>query len=88
MQATVGSTITLQCTVSGSFYQWQNHLGSYWSNVFQEGSKYKNVNTAFLTIYNINVYDAGTYRCMTTGSQQLQISLTVTGMSSRQDKHI
>ena len=88
MQTTVGSTITLQCTLSGSFYQWQKWLGAYWSNTFQDRSKYRNSNTSFLTIYNIDVYDAGTYRCTTTGSKKLQISLTVTGMSSRQDKHI
>ena len=40
-----------------------------------------------LTIFNIEVNDAGTYRC-TAGSQQLHIGLTVTGMYSRQDKYI
>jgi hypothetical protein len=60
---------------------------TYWSKTFQDSSKYGNANIAFLNIYNIASDDAGTYRC-TTGSQQLQIHLTVTGMSSRQDKHI
>ena len=92
MQATVGSTITLKCTVSGSFYQWQRWLDIYWSNTFQNKiSKYGNAKTAFLNTYNIAIDDAGTYRCTATGSngsQQLHINLDVTGMSSRQDKHI
>ena len=89
MQATVGSNITLECTVSGSFYQWQKWLDGHWSNVFQNSSKYgNNANTAFLNIYNIAIDDAGTYRCTPNGSPQLQLNLTVTGMSSRQDKHI
>ena len=91
VQATVGSTITLECTVSGSIYQWQKWLDAHWSNVFQNSSKYGNANTTFLNIYNIAIDDAGTYRCTATGSngsQQLQINITVTGMSSRQEKHI
>lgn len=87
MQATVGSIITLGCTASGSLYYWQKYLGTYWSKTFQDSSKYGNANTAFLTIYNIVIDEIGTYRC-TTGSQQLQINVTVTGMSSRQNKHI
>ena len=87
MQAAVGSTITLECPVSGSSYQWQKYLGTSWSNTFQESSKYGNVNTAFLAIYNITIDDTGTYRCSTTGSLKLQ-NLTVTGMSSRLAKHI
>ena len=91
MQTTVGSTITLECTISGSFYQWQKWLDGYWSYAFQRSSKYGNANTAFLNIYNIAIDDAGTYRCTATtsnGSQQLNINLVVTGMSSRQNKHI
>jgi hypothetical protein len=84
---TVGSYIILECTVSGSSYQWQNKLNTYWSNAFQEGSKYGNVNTTLLTIYDINTNDAGTYRC-TAGSQQMQINLIVIGMYGRQDKYI
>ena len=90
MQATIGSTIKLECTASGSFYQWQRLLGSYWSNAFQESSKYRNVNTAFLTIYTIDVNDAGNYRCTATGSgtQQSLISLTVTGICLEYVFHI
>jgi hypothetical protein len=62
-------------------------LNTYWSNAFQEDSKYGNVNTAFLTIHDIDTYDAGTFRC-TAGSQQMQINLIVTGMYGRQDKYI
>ena len=87
MATTVGSSIILECTLSGSFYQWQMKLNTYWSNAFQEDSKYGNVNTAFLTIHDIDTYDAGTFRC-TAGSQQMQINLIVTGMYGRQDKYI
>ena len=82
MVATVGSTITLECTFSGSVTVWQKWIASYWSNKLQDSSKYGNTNTKFLTIFNIDVNDAGTYRC-TAGSQQLRISLSVTGMYSR-----
>jgi len=64
VQATVGSNITLECTVSESLYQWQKWLGTYWSNTFQDSSKYGNANTAFLTIYNIAIDDTGTYRSL------------------------
>ena len=82
MTTTVGSYIILECTLSGSSYQWQMKLNTYWSSAFQEDSKYGNVNNAFLIIYDIDTYDAGTYRC-TAGSQQIQINLIVTGKHSR-----
>jgi hypothetical protein len=85
--ATVGSTITLECTLSGSVTVWQKWMTSYWSNKLQDSSKYGNTNTKYLTRFNIDVNDAGTYRC-TAGSQQLRISLSVTGMYSRYDKYI
>jgi hypothetical protein len=85
--ATVGSTITLECTLSGLFMLWQKKLIGHWSNTLQDSSKYGNTNIKSLTIFNIDVNDAGTYRC-TAGSQQLQIGLNVTGMYSRQDKYI
>jgi hypothetical protein len=79
VEATVGSTITLECTFSRSLTLWQMKLTGYWSNPLQDSSKYGNTNTKSLTIFNIDVNDTGTYRC-TTGSQQLQIGLIVTGM--------
>ena len=82
MVATVGSTITLECTLSGSLTLWQKWMTSYWSVQLQDSSKYGNANTVYLTIFNIDVNDIGTYRC-TAGSQQLLISLIVTGMHSR-----
>ena len=82
MVTTVGSNITLECTLVGSFALWQKWMTQYWSVTLQDNSKYGNTNTTFLTIFNVNVNDTGTYRC-TAGSQQLQIGLTVTGMYSR-----
>ena len=63
---------------------WQKKLTGYWSNKLQDSSKFGNTNTKSLTIFNIDVNDAGTYRC-TAGPQllQSQIALTVTGMHSR-----
>ena len=84
MIATVGSDITLECTLSGSLRIWQKLITGFWSSKLQDSSKYGNTNTKFLTIFNIDVNDAGTYRC-TAGPQllQSQIALTVTGMHSR-----
>ena len=82
MVATVGSDITLECTLSGSLSIWQKLLTWFWSSKLQDSSKYGNTNTKSLTIFNIDVHDASTYRC-TVGSNQLQIGLTVTCMYSR-----
>jgi hypothetical protein len=82
VDATVDSTITLECTFSGSPIIWQKWMVHFWSSKFQDNSKYGNTNTKHLTIFNIDVNDTGVYRC-TAGSQQLQIGLTVTGMHSR-----
>ena len=84
MVATVGSTITLECALSGSVTMWQKWMTQFWSSKLQNSSKYGNTNTISLTIFNIDVNDAGTYRC-TAGPQRLQsqIALTVTGMHSR-----
>ncbi len=82
MVTTVGSNITLECTLAGRFTLWQKWMTQYWSNTLQDSSKYGNTNTTSLTIFNIVVNDTGTYRC-TAGSQQLQIGLTVIGMYSR-----
>ena len=82
MEATVGSNITLECTLSGSLFLWQTNMTGFWSNKLQDSSKYGNTNTKFLNIFKIDVNDAGFYRC-TAGSQQLLISLIVTGMYSR-----
>ena len=68
--------------MSGSFKLWQKKLSGYWSNKLQDSSKYVNTNTKYLSIFDIEVNDTGTYRC-SAGTQQLQIGLTVTGMYSR-----
>ena len=82
MEATVGNTITLECALSGSLTLWQTNMTGFWSSKLQDSSKYGNTNTKFLNIFKIDVNDAGFYRC-TAGSQQLLISLIVTGMYSR-----
>ena len=82
MVATVGSNITLECKFVGSLTLWQRELTGHWSSKFNDSYKYGNTNTTYLTIFNIDVNDAGTYRC-TVGSYQQQIGLTVTGMYSR-----
>ena len=66
----------------GSFTEWEWQLTGNWSSKFNDSSKYGNTNTTFLTIFNIDVNDAGTYRCKN-GSNQRKIVLTVTGMYSR-----
>ena len=68
--------------MSGSFKLWQKKLSGYWSNKLQDSSKYENTNTKYLSIFNIDVNDAGVYRCAA-GTQLQQIGLTVTGMHSR-----
>ena len=48
-------------------------MTEFWSSkLVDSSSKYENTNTAFLTIFNIDVNDTGIYRC-SAGSQQLQI---------------
>jgi len=79
---TVGSTITLECTLSGSFTLWQKWLTENWSNKLQDSSKYSNTNTKYLSIFNIDVNDAGTYSC-SAGSKLQHIGLIVKGMYSR-----
>ena len=82
MEATVGSSITVVCTVSWSSYQWQKKIENVWSRALLESSKYLNANTSSLTINNIDINDDGKYRC-TAGSHQLYIDVTVTSMYSR-----
>ena len=57
-------------------------MTSYWSNRLQDSSKFGNTNTTSLTIFNIDMNDAGAYRC-SAGSKHQQIGLTVTGMYCR-----
>ena len=59
-------------------------MTGFWSTKLQDSSKYGNTNITSLTIFNIDVNDASTYRC-TVWPQPLQsqIALSVTGMHSR-----
>jgi hypothetical protein len=63
---------------------WQKNMTGFWSTKLQDSSKYGNTNTTSSTIFNIDVNDAGTYRCTVwTQPLQSQIALSVTGMHSR-----
>ena len=82
MVAIVGGDIILECTLTGSNTWWQKNMTWTWSSKLEDSSKYRSTNTKYLTILNIDVNDAGTYRCKN-GSNQRKIVLTVTGMYSR-----
>ena len=80
--AIVGGAIILECTLTGSNTWWQKNMTWTWSSKLEDSSKYRNTNTKYLTIFNIDVNDAGTYRCLD-GTQRQQIGLIVTGMYCR-----
>jgi len=75
--AIAGTTTTLTCILQGTSYIWQKQVNSGWFTP-QKGSKYDNVNTALLTIYNVESNDGGYYRC-NVGSQQQYMYLNVKG---------
>ena len=77
MNATAGTTTTLTCTLQGTSYIWQKQVNSGWFTP-QKGSKYDNVNTALLTIYNVELNDGGSYLCKV-GKQVQYIYLNVKG---------
>ena len=53
--------------------------GSGWFSQIQAGAKYGNVNSEYMTIYNVQIDDDGRYRCMDVE----QIDVTVRGIYSR-----
>ena len=75
--AIAGRTTTLTCPVQGTSYIWQMWVNYAWLTL-QKGAKYDNVNTARLTIYNVELNDDGKYRCKV-GSQLHHIYLHVKG---------
>jgi hypothetical protein len=77
VEAISGSTTTLTCPIQGSSFQWQMLVNTVWSTL-QQGTKYGNVNTSSLIIYNVDPRDDGSYSCAV-GSQQISIQVTVIG---------
>ena len=57
-------------------------MDSSWSSQIQGGAKYGNVNSGYMTIYNVQINDGGRYRCGVNSNQE-QIDVIVKGMYSR-----
>ena len=76
-----GSTITLTCTLPGSNYYWQKRTDPGWSSRIQAGTKYGNVNSGLMTIYNVQTHDGGRYRCGNNATLE-QVDVSVTGIYS------
>jgi hypothetical protein len=77
-----GSNTTLTCTLPEPNYYWQKRTDSGWSSLTQEGTKYGNVNSGSMTIYNVQTNDGGRYRCGDYNNLE-QIDVTIRGMYSR-----
>ena len=77
-------TATLACPLQGSSFKWQKMTNSGWS-IPQKGAKYGNVNTGYLTIYNVDPNDGGTYMCKT-DIQQLYMNIVFRGTQSKLEK--
>jgi hypothetical protein len=77
VEAISGSNTTLTCPLQGSSFQWQKWVNTVWSTL-QQGTKYGNVNTKSLIIYNVDPRDDGSYSCAV-GSQKRSIQFTVIG---------
>ena len=80
-----GSTTTLTCPLQGSSFQWQKLNHSYWF-ILEQGAKYGNVNTGYLTINNVDPHDGGTYVCKADGIQQLLMTIVFRGTQSTLEK--
>ena len=59
-------------------------INSAWS-MLQQSAKYGNVNTGYLTIYNVDSHDGGTYLC-TTGVPELEMNIVFRGTQSKLEK--
>ena len=77
-----GSNTILTCTLEGSYYYWSKRTESSWSNQIQGGTKYGNVNSGYMTIYNVQTNDGGRYRCGVNSNLE-QVDVSVRGMYSR-----
>jgi hypothetical protein len=77
-----GSNTTLTCTLPGPNYYWEKRTDPGWSSHIQAGPKYGNVNSGYMTIYNVQIDDGGRYRCGDYYNRE-QIDVSVRGMYSR-----
>jgi hypothetical protein len=57
-------------------------MDSSWSSQIQGGAKYGNVNSGYMTIYNVQINDGGRYRCGDYPNLE-QVDVSVRGMYSR-----
>ena len=74
-----GSNTILTCTSQSSDFYWEKRTDQGWSSHIQAGVKYGNVNSEYMTIYNVQIDDGGRYRCLDVE----QIDVTVRGIYSR-----
>jgi hypothetical protein len=77
-----GSNTTLTCTLQGPYYYWNKRTDSSWSGHIQAGPKYGNVNSGYMTIYNVQTNDGGRYRCVVNSTVE-HVDVSVRGMYGR-----
>jgi hypothetical protein len=77
-----GSNTTLTCTLQGPYYYWNKRTDSSWSSHIQAGPKYGNVNSGYMTIYNVQTNDGGRYRCVVNSTVE-HVDVSVRGMYGR-----
>ena len=78
-----GNTTTLTCPLQGTSFIWFKLTPVF--SILQQGAKYGNVSIRYLTIYNVDPYDGGTYLCRI-GIQQITMNIVVRGTHSTLDK--
>ena len=83
MIAIEGNTTTLTCPLQGTSFTWFKFRPV--SAILQQGAKYGDVSIRYLTIYNVDPYDGGTYLCRI-GIQQTTMTVVVRGTHSKLDK--
>ena len=77
-----GSNTTLTCTLRGWYYYWQKRTDPGWSSHIQAGPKYGNVNSGYMTVYNVQANDGGRYRCVVNSTVE-HVDVIVRGMYGR-----
>ena len=68
--------------MQGWYYYWQKRTDPGWSSHIQAGPKYGNVNSGYMTIYNVQTNDGGRYRCVVNSTVE-HVDVSVRGMYSR-----